>query len=217
MRGRYLTGAFLFYFLRGDIMGEFDYASNSDKSRKNGNKDNRVVNRVTKSSPTVVKKSFARRMIDTFIPEDVDDPMTYFVMDVAWPLLKRGLYDIGTGILDEVFGYKGGRRSSGSYYSYDKCSKDRPGTDSRRRNTSDMDYENIRYDDREEAESVLEGMFDCLDRYKQVTVADLYDLAGVQTHNFNLSNYGWINLSGSHPVPVRGGYILKLPRAIPLD
>ena len=50
-----------------------------------------------------------------------------------------------------------------------------------------------------------------------MTVADLYDLVGLN-HNFTDNKYGWTNLRNAQPVRDRDGYyILKLPRAVPID
>ena len=66
-------------------------------------------------------------------------------------------------------------------------------------------------------EEVLDKMFELLDTYQFVSVADLYDLVGV-TGNYTDNKYGWTNLRGAEPVRMRdGGYALKLPKAYPID
>ena len=60
-------------------------------------------------------------------------------------------------------------------------------------------------------------MDELIDAYGFVTVADLYDLVGV-TGNYTDNKYGWTSIRNAEPVRARGGgYILKLPRAIPID
>ena len=48
-----------------------------------------------------------------------------------------------------------------------------------------------------------------------VSVMDLYDLVGI-TGQYTDNKYGWTNLRNAEPVRTRDGYMLKLPRAIPL-
>ena len=63
-----------------------------------------------------------------------------------------------------------------------------------------------------------EGIIEHLsEKYKVISVAELYDLASITTHNYTCNNYGWVDLRGSSVVRVRDGYILKLPRALAID
>ena len=78
-------------------------------------------------------------------------------------------------------------------------------------------YDDIVLTTRGDAEAVLDAMNDIINQYGTVSVADLYDLTNVPNDNFAMNRYGWINISGATTVRVRDGYILKLPKAIPLN
>jgi hypothetical protein len=60
-------------------------------------------------------------------------------------------------------------------------------------------------------------MDDIINRYGVVSVGDLYDLAGISTTNYTVNKYGWTNIRSAHVVRTRDGYLLKLPRALPLN
>ena len=75
----------------------------------------------------------------------------------------------------------------------------------------------ILFDTRGDAEAVLDAMNDIISQYGTVSVSDFYDLARVPNDNFTMNRYGWTNIGGATAVRVRDGYILKLPRAIPLN
>lgn len=60
-------------------------------------------------------------------------------------------------------------------------------------------------------------MNDIISQYGTVSVSDFYDLARVPNDNFTMNRYGWTNIGGATAVRVQDGYILKLPRAIPLN
>jgi hypothetical protein len=64
---------------------------------------------------------------------------------------------------------------------------------------------------RQEAEDVLDRMYDILSRYESVSVAELYELCGVaSTHTDH--TWGWLELRGASVGRVRGGgYLLELP------
>ena len=59
-------------------------------------------------------------------------------------------------------------------------------------------------------------MQDVIARYGVVTVADLYDMAD-RTAPYTSQKYGWMDVSTAETQRVRDGYILKLPRAYPID
>ena len=59
-------------------------------------------------------------------------------------------------------------------------------------------------------------MSDLIETYESVSVADLYDLVG-KPCNYTDNKYGWTNIRNVEPVRVRDGYILKLPKAMPID
>ena len=55
-----------------------------------------------------------------------------------------------------------------------------------------------------------------LNRYGLVRVGDLYDMAD-RTAPYTSNDYGWTSLNRVDVVRVRDGYILKLPKATPID
>ena len=60
-------------------------------------------------------------------------------------------------------------------------------------------------------------MDELIDTYRAVSVADMYDLAGLSC-DYTDNKYGWTNISGAKPVRVRDGrYMLDLPRALPIN
>ena len=53
--------------------------------------------------------------------------------------------------------------------------------------------------------------------YGFVSVADLYDMVGI-TQPYTYNKYGWTNLNSASATKLRGGgYLLNLPKALPLD
>lgn len=164
-----------------------------------------------------------RKLADVFISEDAANVKSYILMDVLVPAFKKLVSDIVTDGVDMIlYGSTGGsskRKSSSkvSYRSYydDKRSdrRERDGYTSHTR----FDYEDIVFESRGDAELVRDQMDDMIDRYGFVTVADMYDMADERAP-FTANKYGWTNIRNAEPVRVRdGGYILKLPKAMPID
>lgn len=94
----------------------------------------------------------------------------------------------------------------------ERKSYEEPVTWSRR---STMDYMDIPFRSRPDAEKVLDKMRDILDQYPSVSVADFYDLVGYNYgNNYTCNNYGWTDLSGVDVTWSRGAWYITLPVAV---
>ena len=56
-----------------------------------------------------------------------------------------------------------------------------------------------------------------MDKYGFVSVGDFYDLADVPNNNYTVEKYGWKDIRGAQVIRARDGYVIKLPRAIPIN
>ena len=75
--------------------------------------------------------------------------------------------------------------------------------------------EKVHFDNREDANKVLDQLINLMHAYGQVTVAEFYDIIGTTIHYTN-NLYGWINLSEACISVTDLDYILKLPKPISL-
>lgn len=200
-----------------------DYKPNSNRfkeEQKQAEQDKKVEKVVT--GPVVTrKKSGLSKFAGEFISEDAKNIKSYVLGDVLIPAIKKALCDIVTdGINMLLYGdtKAGYKRSTADKFSYSSISRDtRAVRDSRYGyNVSSYSYDDIVLASRGEAETVLDRMCEILDVYKTVSVAELKDLVGI-TPAYTDNKYGWINLATAEVVRVRDGYMLKLPRAIPID
>lgn len=71
------------------------------------------------------------------------------------------------------------------------------------------------FESRGDAEQVLDSLDELIETYGIVSVADLYDLVGLKS-SFNDTRFGWTSFDSAVVVRGRYGYLLKLPKAIPL-
>ena len=70
---------------------------------------------------------------------------------------------------------------------------------------------------RADADDVLDAMSDLIENYESVSVADLYDLIGIDVSGrYTYNDYGWTSLRNAEIVEVREGYWIKLPRPRPI-
>lgn len=86
-----------------------------------------------------------------------------------------------------------------------------------RRGQATFDFSEIEFANRRDASIVLDLMYDRLQNYGTVSVAEFYGWADVQG-NFTDRNYGWRDLTGAGPTSTgRGTYILNLPYPVPIS
>jgi hypothetical protein len=222
-----------------------DYPSNSDKlkekkvqnsndlknkkvqktDKSNGKKDlsEKKVEKTIKGKAKVKKKSEAKKFADVFISEDIQNVKSYIVLDVLIPAVKKAISDIvSTGIDMILYGGESAKanKSTSSRISY-RSYYDNPRNNDRNirnssRTLSGYSYDDVILDNRSEVDEVLERMDELIATYGIVSVADLYDLVGI-TCNYTDNKYGWTNIKNASVVRVREGYLLKMPKAAPLD
>ena len=205
-----------------------EYKSNSHKSKAEGAEiATTEEKRATKvvSGKVKTKENNGRKFAGLFVSEDAANVKSYVLMDVLVPAVKKAISDIVTDGIDMIlYGESRGKKSrSGgvSYRSYydDRDRRDR-GRDrdrgSSRSTSGRFDYDDIIFDTRGDAELVKEQMGDIVDKYGMATVADMYDLAGL-TVPYTAARYGWFNIRTAEVTRVRDGYVIKLPKAMPID
>ena len=193
-----------------------NYPSNSHKAREEVAE--KKVEKVVSGKTSTKKKSGIRKLSDTFLSEDVSNVKSYIFSEVLLPAAKKLVSDIvtnGTNML--LYGEIKNKTGNSSKVSYSRYYDDRSRDYRSPVVRNNFDYDEIIFETRGDAEAVLDAMYDILNQYKVVSVAELYDLASITTHNYTCNNYGWIDLRGSSVVRVRDGYILKLPRALAID
>ena len=200
-----------------------DYQPNSHKSKELATKTQTEERRVQKvvSGKAKTKKNGARKLTDIFISEDAGNVKSYIFMDVLVPAIKKAISDIVTdGVAMILYGETGGRKSKSSsrvsYRSYYDDRRDDRRDRDRFESRGRFDYDDIVFESRGEAELVREQMVELIERYGFVTVADMYDMADL-TAPYTANKYGWTNIRNAEAVRVRDGYILKLPKAMPID
>lgn len=198
-------------------MNEYQPNSHKAKAELAANEGQKKVEKVIKGTAKVKKNEF-RKFADVFISEDVKKVKSYVLMDVLVPTIKKAIVDIVSDGVSMIF-FGGTKRSSGgsnaskiSYSSYyNRMDDRRPASPSIR-----YGYDDIVLDSRGEAEEVLERMRELIETYNIASVADLYDLVGVPSNHTD-NKYGWTNLRNADIQSVRDGWLLKLPRALPIN
>lgn len=199
---------------------ETNYGTNSNRSKEappaTENREEKKVEKVVSGSVKVKKKN---KFAEAFIKEDMGNVKEYIFVDVIVPTIKNLILDTTTNALSmilngEARGTSRTRATSNVNYRgmYDRRPTPSRGGDYRR----GFDFDEIIFSSRADAEEVLSQMYDILDQYHSVRVTDFYELAGV-TGDYTGNRYGWTDLRSASVDRDRDGYIVRLPRPIPLD
>lgn len=196
-----------------------EYPDNSHSARENSTSPpEKKLEKVVTGGAKTRKKSEVKKFAEFFVPKDTESVKSFILSDVVIPGIRNAIADVVSILLFGESGRVGGRKSGGgSRVSYQKYYDDR--RDDRRdyarpRIIPGYDYDDIIFDERGDADLVLDQMESAIANYDFVTVADLYDLAGVTCRSYTANKYGWTDIRNAKVVRVRDGYILQLPRAI---
>lgn len=192
---------------------EQEFKPNSHKYKEElAAAEKKKVEKVISGTVKTRKKSGFRKMMDSFISDEVPNIKTYIVKDVLIPTFKKLVSETVDTVL---FGRS---RKSGSGYA-SKVSYRNYYDEPRQRETATTgtrySYDEIILESRGEAERVLSQMNDLIETYERASVADLYDLVGI-TGEYTDNRYGWTNIRNAEVIRCREGYLLQMPKALPL-
>ncbi len=198
-----------------------DYKPNSYKYKEQQKAltTDKKIEKVVKGTVKTRKRNGVTKLKDVFVNEDAKNVKSYIFSDVLVPAIKKLLYDIvndGASML--LFGNTsaGRKKTIGSNVSYRQF-YDTKVEDRRPVSSSKFDYEDLIFESRGEAEAALSKMDEVIDVYGTVSVADLYDMCDL-TAPYTSNRYGWSNIQTAEVARLRdGGYVLKLPRALPIS
>ena len=201
-----------------------NYKPNSHKykERQKAEAEEKRAEKVVQGKVKVKKKTEVRKFADVFVAEDAHNVKEYLLMEVAIPAIKNTIIDLITNGVTMLFNGEATtktKRRSGDYVSYrDYSNRDRDRD--RRESTSRgrFDLDELVFGSRSDADATLEQMDDMIERYGWATVLDLYESADLGgSAPWTANKYGWTSLRSAEVVKVRDGYVIKLPKARPLD
>ncbi len=201
-----------------------EFPPNSSKAKAQDEPKN--IQRVTTAEAGRRKKGLGRQFKETFIGGDAKSAMHYMILDVVIPAIQDTLIDAFQGGVERLIRGENARPRRGMPSSYGPVPhvnyggmNRSPSQSSRqtqprmlsRRSRSRQDFAEIIIPSRQEAEEVIDQMFDILSRYGSVEVAHLYEMTGIQSSHTD-TKWGWTELRGAKAVRLRqGGFLLDLP------
>ena len=156
-----------------------------------------------------------------FIKEDLTGVREPGILSVIIPAAKKTILDVINVFLNPNGKprSKNGISSKISYRDYYGKDDSLPfKSDGPNRVAAIDDYDSIVFDTRGEAEKVLAMMDEIISMYKVISIADYYDICGIDSANYTANKYGWTDIRLAKIVrTIYNQYQIKLPKAIPLS
>ena len=202
-----------------------NYPNNSHKYKSEQRErevqlEQKRVQRVV-SGKAKTKKNEVRKLTNVFISDDIHNVKSYVIDDVIIPTIKKTILNsLEMILLGKSGSYGGGsvRYADGGKVSYRKYSDD-PRDDrfsGRVKAGNPAGYDDILFETRADAELAIEEMANTIKRYDIVSIGDMYDIAQITAPN-TYYKYGWTSIRNAKVEKVPGGYIIRMPRALPID
>lgn len=178
---------------------------------------------IVKGQVKTQEKTFGSKVKDFFIGDTGKDFASTIWEDIIKPGVTDVIYDMIVGAASGLC-YKdfGGRRKknksgSGSFYDYTNNSgskkKERPSD--RRRGMFDLEEV---FDDKVDAQDVLNALQERIERFNVTTVGDYYDFIGkTAPGNYTTADWGWYDLDDVVVRHRNDGWVIDLPKPKHLD
>lgn len=189
-------------------------------------KEREPVQRVTSGNTVRRRRPLSKQFKETFFGGDAHTAWHYMISNVMIPAIQDTIIEMVQSGIERVI--RGDRtRRAGSptglghvnYRGYGAARRpvrdDRPpmptGYSLSRAARARHGLDEIIIASRQEAEEVIDQLFDIISKYESATLADLYELTGLESSHTD-HTWGWSNLRGASVGRVRGGgYLLDLP------
>lgn len=210
-----------------------EFPNNSQRARSGSDipKEEEIqIEKIISGEAVIQKPSGFKRLRRSFIAGDASSVGEHVFWNLLIPSAKDALSDMGSTFIDMmIYGEKRNRVprhipqqgvGSNSRINYGNISTSGsrlvlgPSQSIHEPEQPRFTPNDIVVGTRAEAEGIITKMFEVLDRYGLVTVANLYSMLGVTTNPMD-SKWGWVNLSDSNVKRVSNGYLLVLP--VPTD
>ncbi len=141
--------------------------------------------------------------------------------EMVMPALKAATIDFfSEGVRMLITGGESIGRRRGGHTSYDRMHNKRRqrvsrGRSSNRRNVRQTEtiFEDIFFDERNDAENTLGRMMELIAEYGQATIGDLYSLVGLSP-NYTHESWGWEDLRRCPILYTTEGYLIDLPEPV---
>lgn len=217
-------------------MEEFPNNSHIHRGNEIPPEVDKQIEKIISGEAVVRRPSGMKRFRSTFIAGDSKTVGDHVFWGLLVPAIKDAVVDMGQTFVEMmILGDRrpGGRMPRGqapqqgtgstSRFNYNGFSSGARVISGSPQNYTNNEQTSVQYSPNEvvvpsraEAEGVLQKLYELLDKYKAVTVADLYRTVGASPTYMD-DKWGWVNLEHASYKRVRDGILIVLPSPGALD
>lgn len=209
------------------MVNEEEYPSNSQyqKPKEESNPKKREVKKIVQGEVVERKPSLGQRLRETLSGDDAKTVGSYLFSDVIVPafqdMLQEAIEQGSRGIIYGLTSGRGrGRSNTPGYTAYNRLysntstRKPEPEDDRRARPVRGLPI--YTFDNRGEAEEVLDQLTIFVDEYGTASVNDYKEMLG-RTGEWTDDKWGWTNLRDAQVHRTKGGWYIDFPKPKPLS
>lgn len=204
-------------------MEEYKGNSHKLKAESGQSRSPTASKRTVVSNTTQVKQKTneLKKTKESFIASDLKTVLEYAWYSIIIPGLKKTLADTIKNGTDMILGQVGRRSDNGvTRVRYDKySSRDVPFDRERDRYSPRSNtYTDLWFPTVQDAQNVKDAMVEQIAGYGVASILDLYEFSGRSEWITPMHNkYGWMSMRLARIVPDGDGYVLELPKPVPID
>lgn len=189
----------------------------------------KVVKKVISGEATARKKGVMATIAEYFSGDDFKTIAKGVLVEVVLPELKSLLFNATTQGLERRLWGRDARRGipGNGYIPYNRIGGNVVQAVVNAKNATAAAqpapaekpaaaFDSVVVPSRADAQAVLDEMGNIIDQYGMVFLADFYDMVGYPTTHVD-NKWGWYNMHGQSIRPVANGFLLVLPRPVPID
>lgn len=207
-----------------------DFSNNQNRAKESslvrdvpvGTTPAQAADEIDPVAPTMTPKKHKRNTVHEIFravfPGGFEEIKQHLLWDIFIPWLQDTAHNAWQGLGDVAFpgsGRTAPKTSNGvpEYYSYN----DQYRYSNYNQWTASNGYiPKMRPTTKERCNEILESLHESIMRVGYATLLEFNSEVGIETY-YTQRDYGWMSIRGVEPIQVRGGWIIPMPKAVPID
>ncbi len=198
-----------------------EYSTSDSLVNKDVSQDTKKIDYTAPKGKVTLKKSKMNSLGKSVIQGSITDAITLAFTELIIPAGRDLLFNVVTSVSQTlIYGESEPPSTSNgvnripysSISNYNRVGR----PTSRVQKIRQRPEDGFIFERKSDADTIIEELREACDSFGVVTVQALYEICD-KTAPYTANKYGWMNLDDARVERTRDGYVLKLPRSMPLD
>lgn len=198
-----------------------EYSTSDSLVNKDVSQDTKKIDYTAPKGKVTLKKSKMNSLGKSVIQGSITDAITLAFTELIIPAGRDLLFNVVTSVSQTlIYGESEPPSTSNgvnripysSISNYNRVGR----PTSRVQKIRQRPEDGFVFERKSDADTIIEELREACDSFGVVTVQALYEICD-KTAPYTANKYGWMNLDDARVERTRDGYVLKLPRSMPLD